>query len=504
MTGPTGSWKSRGVDTTKTENVVHLLNDKIAALELHGLGAGTLSKMFGGTSGSGPRAIKVADHCVNNAEVDADVINVIGKSLFEAVLKYAEVAKKVFVVLEGNFAGKELAKRERDDARKKAFADGKYVASMSLTDCMIEAMMNCLDGSEDPLVDKIEVIDPQVGEGEAQCMDLLRVGAADIVCLPSKDFDVMMYEPGTKGSLVLLGCKINAFLGPPSISAAVADVRKLRASIVFPATAKSGGTGDYYDTRTWTTRHFIAVNVCVASDYARGIAGVGLKTAVKAMAAVLEEEDGSNTHTLEDLVRLCSNKCRASISKEAQDILVAAALCFWSHPVVRFPDGIPTVGPANPIPRFAFKGKWLEQTDLGKAFITQMKEKCGLNKGKAMTEKPYVHFGCSNCPNLQAESSDAKDFQVAGIDPSKWVTPVVPNGLPTLSGVVIEKWVGDNTASNNLPKKMDEAVNRAFYDVDMDKTFRLQVDNVNKKVHLKGSCIHRTGRQGEWFTSSSK
>lgn len=108
------------MDTTKQESVVHLLEGKIAALELHGLGAGLLNKLFGGASANGPRAIKVADHCVNGAKVDADVINVIGKSLVEILLRYAQVCDSVQVVLEGDFAGKMLTKNARVASKKKA------------------------------------------------------------------------------------------------------------------------------------------------------------------------------------------------------------------------------------------------------------------------------------------------------------------------------------------------------------------------------------------------
>lgn len=82
---------------------------------------------------------------------------------------------------------------------------------MGITDCMIDAMLTILGNSTDPLAKKIDVVDPQVGEGEAQCMDMLRLGAVGVVILPSMDFDVMLYEPGNpitlahSVSLILLG-----------------------------------------------------------------------------------------------------------------------------------------------------------------------------------------------------------------------------------------------------------------------------------------------------------
>lgn len=366
---------------------------------------------------------------------------------------------------------------------------------------MIDAMLTILGNSTDPLAKKIDVIDPQVGEGEAQCMDMLRLGAVDVVILPSRDFDVMMYEPG-KGSMVLLGCKINSFAGAPSITAAVADIKLLRKSIAFPPTAgaaKVGKSDELIDTRTWTTRHFIAVNVCVTSDYAVGMPGVGLRKAVRAMAAVVVEEDGFDTLTLEDLVRLCSTKCKASISKGAQDILVAAALCFWSHPVVRLVDGKATALPYNPIPRWALKGAasndgWLVQTSLGKAYMDQMKAECRYNVGRLQEERPYRHYGCTGCPDPEDDDTAELDFDVAGVDEGLWQTPQLPAGVPTLGSKAIEKWVEGNSVNDNLVKKMDAAVNRAFYDgAAMDDSIRVQIDHAQKLVQVKATCLTSHG-----------
>ena len=492
MTGPAGAWKSRGVHTKETQDVCHVIKAKRVAIELAGLGHTVFKKMFGGASVVGPRAIAVADHCTNNTPLEAAIVMKIGRSFAEYALRVSELTTETFVILEGNFDGKAETAAARLEARKKAFADGKYMSAMTISDCMIKAMQKYIGESTVPHASRIVFIDPVEGEGEVQGMDMLRQGTIDVFAVPSRDFDVALYPVGQHSATVLLGLNFLTLIGPPIIQSVVINLREINKQISFEpaaAAAKKGAVPTVYDTSAWTLEYHIAVCVVCNSDYKPGgIKSVGLKTAVGKMVALLSEQDGSQTLTLEDMVRKLAAKCKPALGKPAIDALVVAALCYLCHPVIR--GGV--VHPSTPVPAWAKKA-WVAKTALGKKLMDQLAKCTGRAfTGKAATEREYSHLGCSQCPNLDDVPEPAQG-STASADEGEWIKATADN-LPVLPKQVLVDWLRTRVVDDYYDKMLAKGLERSVFDQEMKETLWVQYNHEDKTVTVKGTCANSMAR----------